>query len=511
MTTGRPGVYISERLLPAPIPASSTSAAVGAAIGEFAQGPSAVTYVRSWYDFVKLYGGFNAAYPATFGVGEYFRNGGSGLYVRRVLHSDAAAATALIKDGSAATVSTVTAKELGSDGTNLRVNITTARTVNSIQYFTVLITREGSTNSPTDVTNDIVLEQYLNVRFDNASSSDFIDNVVNNQSLYVSFNTAANAALQAPLAPVSGVTTPLVGTGLDGAAVVAADYTAVFDEFKVVDNPLVMFLPEILNPNALGTGGTTVQTALASWAAANDGFAVIDTPSGEAPQGALTYASTIGSVANAAVYYPNIFIVDPVGRSQNSLRLIGPAGSVAGRYIAADAAAGPFKPPAGLNFGQIGTAVNTERKLTSDDRDLLNSSATPVNAIRNIPGANTVIFGARTLLQDGTANRYVNTRRSLIYIKKQLKNITQFAIFETNDERLWSRLRTTISVFLDGYLNEGGLRGTKPSEAYYIICDASNNTPDSIAQGNVNIEIGVALQYPAEFVQITLTQTTVSS
>lgn len=510
MSTGRPGVYISERLLPAPIPSGNSATAVGAAIGEFAQGPSTVTFVRSWYDFVKLFGGYNVKYPATLGVGEYFKNGGDGLYVRRILHSDASAATALIKDASAATVSTVTAKELGQDGTNLRVTITSSRTVNSISYFTVVVSREGTNNTATVVTDDIVLEQYLNVRFDDAASSDFIDNVVNNQSLYVSFNTSANAALQAPLLPAAPITTPLTGTNLDGGAVVATDYTTAFDEFKVVDAPLVLFLPEILHENALGTGGTTVQTALASWASNNDGFAVIDTPAGVAPAGAITYASTIGSVANAAVYYPNLFIVDPVGRSQNSLRSIGPAGSVAGLFIAADKQAGPFKPPAGLRVGQITTAVNTERKLTSDDLDALNSAVTPVNAIRNLQGSNTVVMGARTLLQDGTANRYVSTRRSLIYVKKQLESITQFAIFETNDERLWSRLRTTISVFLNDFRNQGGLRGEKASDAYYITCDATNNTPDTIAQGDVNIEIGVALEYPAEFIQINLTQTTVS-
>lgn len=510
MTNGRPGVYISERLLPAPIPTGSSAAAVGAAIGEFAQGPSTVTYVRSWYDFVKLFGGYNVSYPATFGVGEYFKNGGNGLYVQRVLHADASAATAQIKDATAATVSTVTATELGQDGTNLRVSVTSSRTVNSVTYFTLVVSREGSNSTPTVNTDDVVLEQYLNVRFDNAASSDFVDTVVNNLSQYVHFDSAANAALAVPLLPVSGIVTPLVGTGLDGGAVTSGDYTSAFDSLKQIDRPLVVFLPEILNPAALGTDGTTVQTALASWASANDCFFVADTPAGMSPTGVITYASTIGASANSAVYYPNLYIVDPVGRAQNSIRKIGPAGSVAGLYIAADNAQGPFKPPAGLRLGAITTAVNTERALVSDDLDLLNSSVTPVNAIRNITGAGTVVMGARTLLQDGTANRYVSTRRSLIYIKKQLESITQFAIFETNDERLWSRLRTTISVFLNDFMNQGGLRGNLPSDAYYITCDSSNNTPDSIAQGDVNIEIGVALEYPAEFIQINLTQTTVS-
>jgi phage tail sheath protein FI len=99
-------------------------------------------------------------------------------------------------------------------------------------------------------------------------------------------------------------------------------------------------------------------------------------------------------------------------------------------------------------------------------------------------------------------------RRSLIYIRKYLKDLTEFALFENNNEKLWAQLRTTISVFLTSYLNQGGLRGTSPDEAFYVKCDGENNTDSTIANGEVHIEVGVALQYPAEFIVINLTQTT---
>jgi phage tail sheath protein FI len=117
-------------------------------------------------------------------------------------------------------------------------------------------------------------------------------------------------------------------------------------------------------------------------------------------------------------------------------------------------------------------------------------------------------MGARTLRQDGTANKYVNMRRSLIYLNKALSDATQFAMFENNDERLWSRINTRIISILNDYRNQGGLRGATPAEAFFVKCDAENNTADLIAQGQVNIEVGVALQYPAEFVVITLSQKT---
>jgi hypothetical protein len=138
----------------------------------------------------------------------------------------------------------------------------------------------------------------------------------------------------------------------------------------------------------------------------------------------------------------------------------------------------------------------------------MNASTSPVNPIRQIPGAGLSVMGARTLKQDGTANKYVNMRRSLIYIRKNLKNLTEFAVFENNDEALWARIRTAINSFLTEYKNQGGLRGATNSQAFFILCDASNNTATQIANGEVHIQVGVALQYPAEFIIIDLSQKT---
>ena len=117
-------------------------------------------------------------------------------------------------------------------------------------------------------------------------------------------------------------------------------------------------------------------------------------------------------------------------------------------------------------------------------------------------------MGARTLKQDGTANKYVNMRRSLNYIRKNLKDRTEFAVFENNDERLWAQIRTTLNAFLNEYRNQGGLRGATPAQAYFIKCDAENNTASQIQNGEIHIQVGVALQYPAEFVIIDLSQKT---
>jgi phage tail sheath protein FI len=181
--------------------------------------------------------------------------------------------------------------------------------------------------------------------------------------------------------------------------------------------------------------------------------------------------------------------------------------------LATDKRVGPFQTPAGIE-AKVVDAVALEHAFTNDELDLLNvgnltsGAYYPVNAIRNLPGAGIVVMGGRTLKQDNTANRYVAMRRSLIYIEKRLNDLAQFAIFESNDETLWARLTTVLGNFLNDYRNQGGLRGENADAAFFIKCDTENNTPATIANGEVHVEVGVALEYPAEFIIINLSQKT---
>lgn len=500
MTYSRPGVYINERLLSAPIASTGTANAAGAAIGNFAQGPDSVTLVTSWYDFVKRFGGYNNAFPATFGIGQFFQNGGSELYVRRVLHSDADQAAIVVPHTSGGTdvMASVTAKDQGADGNNLRIQFTPSTREN---YFNLTVYKEAGTLSTT--VDDVILERYTDVVVNDVNSSDFVSTVVNLQSQYITVVVSDNE-----LTPTSALL-PLVG-GSNGTTPTATDYSGVLEDFDSIDRPVVLFAPEIIAQ--LGsTDAATVHDAMIAWANTGSGFAIIDTPAisaqSTAVEDALDYASARTASSQAAVYFPNYYITDPIGRSSQSLRKIGPAGAIAGLYIQNDKTTGPFKAPAGTHASVRG-ALALEKQFTSSELDSLNASASPVNAIRNLPGAGVVVMGARTLLQDGTANKYVNMRRSLIYIEKRLKDITQFAIFENNNEDLWQRVRTATGAFLNEYRNQGGLRGATAAQAYFVKVDEENNTPTTIANGEVHIEIGVALQYPAEFIVINLSQKT---
>jgi phage tail sheath protein FI len=258
--------------------------------------------------------------------------------------------------------------------------------------------------------------------------------------------------------------------------------------------------------NLPGQTAANIVNAAISYAESRDDVFVVVDGIEDAPSNQLTLAATYTPSSLVAVYYPTLVISDPtvgVGAPAGRTRSVGAGAAVAGLIANTDASRGVFKAPAGLQARLAG--VVSTRQLTNSQLDSLNSAAAPVNAIRFIPGSGHVVMGSRTL-KAGYVDKYVPVRRTLIYLRKSLTDLTQFAIFEPNNEGLWRRLDSAVTSFLTQFWSQGGLRGTTPDQAFFVKVDAENNPQYLIDNGEVHIEVGVALQRPAEFVVIKIGQ-----
>jgi len=206
--------------------------------------------------------------------------------------------------------------------------------------------------------------------------------------------------------------------------------------------------------------------------------------------------NTINS-SYAAIYYPNIYVKDPLTDDQ---KLIYPSGHIAGCYAKTDSERGVWKAPAGRERKLIG-AVELEQDITQEDQGSLNPIG--VNVIRKFEEVGIVVWGGRTLAPESEW-KYVNVRRFINYVEHSVSRGTQWVIFEPNDEPLWAQLRMTINAFLEELFRLGALQGARPQEAYFVKCDSENNTHPE--EGKVNIEIGLAVLRPAEFLITKITQ-----
>ena len=85
---------------------------------------------------------------------------------------------------------------------------------------------------------------------------------------------------------------------------------------------------------------------------------------------------------------------------------------------------------------------------------------------------------------------------------------TQWAVFEPNDQRLWTQLRISTTNFLTRIWRDGALFGSTPTQAFYVKCDEETNPPDVVEAGQVIVEVGISPVKPAEFVVFRISQFT---
>lgn len=260
--------------------------------------------------------------------------------------------------------------------------------------------------------------------------------------------------------------------------------------FSEVDEISVVYAP-----NAQAVTGL-VGAVIAHCEKLKDRFAIIDAAQGSANVSDLSPRND-NDTKYAAFYYPWIQLVDP---EAGMFRLIPPGGHMAGIYARSDVERGVHKAPANET---VRGAADLEFQITKGEQDVLNPRG--VNVIRAFPGRGIRIWGARTLSSDPLW-RYINVRRLFIYLEESIEEGTYWVVFEPNNEKLWGRVKATITEFLTRVWKDGALMGTKPEEAFFVKCDRTTMTQDDIDNGRLICIIGVAPVKPAEFVIFRIAQ-----
>ena len=204
----------------------------------------------------------------------------------------------------------------------------------------------------------------------------------------------------------------------------------------------------------------------------------------------------------AAFYYPWIRVVAGDGGVP---KFVPPGGHVAGIYARSDTERGVFKAPANE---VVRGALELEFEVTDGGQAILNPRG--VNVIRAFPGRGRRVWGARTL-SDNTLWKYVSVRRLFIFLEASIFRGTQWVVFEPNNERLWARVKQTITEFLRTQFRAGALLGATEEEAFFVKVDRSTMTDDDIDNGRLIVVIGVAPVRPAEFVIFRIAQLTSSA
>jgi uncharacterized protein len=512
-----PGVYVEE-VASSSATLTAGATAVAAFIGFTEKAPTddksdprgvKPRMVTSWTQFESLYGGFidNAMLPHS--VYGYFNNGGSIAYIVRIENttpSGKPAALALTagnkKLGPAVTFTTVAPDDA--------VTVTIVKDPEpedvdpkapaTAPTYSVEVNKAGQD-----------AEKYPNVTIADIGTKMAASTLVKVD--VAAFAAGLDPALQTltpgqyPVKLEKGTTISSIPakefagsesarTGINGLA--------------IKEDVTMVIVPDLITAAKLDNGEPdlvmwkTVQLALVNHCEGHGNrMAILDTPPGLSPQKVKEWNEDAGySSAYAALYYPWIQVTNPAGTKAqgNTEIMVPPSGHMAGIWARNDNERGVWKAPANE---VVRGALKVETDINAAEQGTLNPVG--INCIRGFGTRGIRVWGGRTL-SSNTDWTYINVRRLFNMIETSIMTGTQYAVFEPNDQKLWEGLKRTVGGFLRGLWREGALFGASAEQAFYVKCDDETNPPESIDQGKVVVEVGIAPVKPAEFVIFRIAQ-----
>ncbi|MCP9494288.1 MAG: phage tail sheath subtilisin-like domain-containing protein [Pyrinomonadaceae bacterium MAG19_C2-C3] len=232
-------------------------------------------------------------------------------------------------------------------------------------------------------------------------------------------------------------------------------------------------------------------------------LAILDLPLGSDVEDAIAARRLLGS-SYACLPFPEFEALDFTGSGLK--RFYHASGFIAGACAKVEREQGVHKAPANLlvpGVLNVARAANEQTMITEAALGYLTENQ--INANRLLPQQGTRIYGARVITPDGRV-QMVHEARVLNYLYYNLKRSLQGLPFQTIDGggRLFREAASVCKSVCRRIYRDGGLFGATEDEAFSVVCDRSNNTPDTLDAQELNVSIEVKISPTAERVNVTL-------
>jgi hypothetical protein len=521
------GVYASE--LDLSLRASARNTTIGAIVGAAARGPvNKAVFVSDAEDFRALFGKSNAKRYGFMSFSALtFLKSSSSLFVTRVVNEALTAGAFLTVDDSSSAQPLVKLNvfddgkntPLGKDDpmSNLGFNPGDSGINNTLLFFcaanpgmwnntlSVRIRPSNPNGLPIGTGHDTktfyvdVFEDYKGTR-DAPSESFlcsrntevgqdgqpmFVESVINVRSNLIRVRNNPHCAEVPILAPIF----EFLDGGSDGKLPAEHQISKAWELYDDRDT---------VTCNVLINGGYTTPTIHRKMDAVaqtrGDAFAILDAPSVDfRVTDAIRYRRNDLNLNSSysAMYLPDVMIKDET--TDNRKLYIPVSGFAAAAFANTDNVAALWFAPAGLARGKVNVqGLRTTYKLGA--RDALDQAQ--LNYVRFIPGQGYVIWNQDTLQSHDSALSNINVRRLVNFLKYAISDASEVGVFDPNDEQLRSSLRGLSDSVLRPVLNGRGLY------AYEVVCDERNNKSNTIANGDLYLDIYIDPVIPAKRLHI---------
>lgn len=308
--------------------------------------------------------------------------------------------------------------------------------------------------------------------------------------------------------PVASILGVLTG-GLDGSAtdsgdvvspLLAADMRGLY-AFGKVDELMQLVAADFQSD-------TYVIDALLTYAELmKDKFVICCVPHGMAYADAVTWKRfTLNRYSSfGAIYYPHIKVKDPLTAVNVD---VPPGGHVAGVYARTDQNKNVGKCPAGMEDGILTWSVGLEYDLTPTQVGVVYENK--INPLVQWPYTGRCVWGGRSLDVSGGEWPYLQMRRLFMFVEKSVFKATHIHVFKNNGAQLWNEITTQLVNFLSGLYQGGYFAGDSADDAFFVICNRSNNPQNTVDQGIVFCDVGIAANKPAEYICFRFSQRALS-
>ena len=459
-------------------------------------GPSGVsaTPLQSLNQFSAIYGAPNAGLVQSGrdasnavlwdSADAFFREGGSNLYVSRVIGPGATQGFLNLQDASGATAATLTALYYGPGSSAINVGV--QQLTGASNYTVTLYDNAG---------NVLAISPTLN----QTNRADLI-------AWAATTNLVTASAGTSTLRPVTIVAPyPNLSTGQDGRVGATLSYwTTALNTFAPLLGPGQVMVPGQTNTTLPGIWG-----ALGNHAQANNRVALCDMDDGQ------TAAALITSLGNAAIspglqsymafWGGNLLLPGIVTGTTRTIPPSPVAAALCARVDSVNnpnlAAAGPTYP---LNYVS-GLSTTYTNPFTGD--------------IANLNGAGINVFTSiYTVLQNyGFVSLVASPNVDSIYwqfnhsrLRMAISAAAQFTgqqyLFQEIDGQgsIISQFNGDLQTMLLGYWRAGALYGNTASQAFTVSTASPINTPVTAAAGQLNAVLAVRMSAHAQLVQINI-------
>lgn len=475
----RPGTQIVRTTTP-PIRSAPTDTGVWFVAGLTDRGKLEATLIQSLQQFVNVFGARQAYSVLYDAIETFFHEGGSRVYVSRVVGPSATVSTATLNDAAGTPQPTlrVEANGPGAWGNSLNIAVLAGDTTGN---FKLQVSDDvlGILETSPDLVDKAAALAW-------AQSSSYIN--------LVDLGTSVND-------PAVVAATSLTGGADDRGSITDTQWQQALDRFDKDLGP-----GQVSAPGRTTTAG---QQQLIQHSVDHNRVAILDAPDTATVATLISTAASVrGNGQYAALFAPWLQVP---GLSSGTVRLVPPSAGVAGRIAVVDSSDNPNVPAAGTR-GQLQFATGLSQPGWTDaQRDQLNSAG--VDVIREIFGG-VRIYGWRTTVDAVVNPNFVNFANSRLTmgITSELDGILEEFLFDEIDGRgaLLSDLKGALNGALLAWFQLGALYGNTPDAAFYVDTGDQVNTPETIANHELHAVVSLRMSEFAEFIELRLIKRSIS-